>query len=144
MALTIGELGKATGTKVETIRYYERIGLLPRPGRTAGNYRAYTATERDRLSFIRRARALGFPLDQVRDLLDLADRRDQSCATVDGLARAHLSDVERKIADLEALRRELTNLLSQCSCGTIAECRIIDSLAPASALSGSGSSAPRA
>lgn len=133
MALTIGELGKATGTKVETIRYYERIGLLAKPERTGGNYRAYSRAELDRLSFIRRARALGFPLDQVRDLIDLADRRDQSCATVDMLATAHLGEVDRKIADLQALRRELSNLLAQCSRGTIADCRIIDSLAPATA-----------
>ncbi|MDF7774550.1 helix-turn-helix domain-containing protein [Sphingomonas sp. AOB5] len=128
MAHTIGELGRLTGTNVETIRYYERIGLLPKPDRTAGNYRAYSAAEAGRLSFIRRARDLGFPLGQVRALLDLADRRDQSCATVDALARAHLADVQRKIADLQALGEELSRLLSQCSRGTIADCRIVEAL----------------
>jgi DNA-binding transcriptional MerR regulator len=130
VALTIGELGRATGTHVETIRYYERIGLLARPERTAGNYRAYGRAALERLSFVRRARELGFPLDQVRALLDLSDRRDQPCATVDALARTHLIDVERKIADLEALREQLSALLEQCRHGTIADCRILEALAP--------------
>ena len=130
MALTIGDLAKATTTKVETIRYYERIGLLPAPDRTAGNYRAYSEAELGRLSFIRRARDLGFPLDQVRALLELADRRDQPCETVDELARAHLVEVERKIADLQALGRELSEMISNCGHGTIGECRIIEALAP--------------
>lgn len=130
MALTIGELGKATTTKVETIRYYERIGLLPKPDRTISNYRAYSRPELDRLSFIRRARDLGFTLHRVRDLLALADRREQSCATVDALATAHLAEVERKIADLQALQLELGNLLAQCRRGVIANCRIIEALGP--------------
>ncbi len=73
--MTIGDLGKATNTKVETVRYYERIGLLPKPPRSGGNYRTYGATELGRLSFIRRARDLGFSLDQVRALLGLSDDR---------------------------------------------------------------------
>lgn len=131
MALTIGELGKATDTKVETVRYYERIGLLPKPARTAGNYRAYGAAELGRLSFIRRARDLGFPLDQVRALLDLSDDRARDCATVDALASEHLREVDRKIADLTALRRELGALLASCKGGTVAQCRILDALGPA-------------
>ncbi|GGO91703.1 MerR family transcriptional regulator [Stakelama pacifica] len=130
MALTIGELGKTTDTKVETIRYYERIGLLPKPPRTGGNYRAYGAAELGRLSFIRRARDLGFPLDQVRALLSLSDDRGRDCATVDALARDHLTEVERKIADLTALRRELAALITSCGGGTVADCRIIEALAP--------------
>jgi len=132
MAFTIGELGKATGTKVETVRYYERIGLLPKPPRTAGNYRSYGQEQMDRLSFIRRARDLGFSLDQVRALLDLSDHRERDCATVDGLARQHLGAVERKIADLTALQRELTALIRSCKGGSVADCRIIDALGPAS------------
>ena len=130
MAFTIGELGKATGTKVETIRYYERIDLLPKPDRTAGNYRAYARVDLERLYFKRRARDLGFPHEQVRALLDLAYRRDQHSENVDELVEAHLADVARKITDLEALQRELGNLLSQCGRGTIAECRIIEALGP--------------
>lgn len=129
--LTIGDLAKATGTKVETIRYYERIGLLPAPARTAGNYRAYAAGHLGRLSFIRRARDLGFSLDQVRELLALAGQRQRSCEKVDAIAREHLAEVERKIADLAALRRELSDIIGQCRQGTVAECRIIEALAPA-------------
>ncbi|WP_207827185.1 MerR family transcriptional regulator [Brevundimonas pondensis] len=133
MTLSIGELGRRAGAKVETIRYYERIGLLPAPARTEGNYRAYGEAALNRMSFIRRARDLGFSIEQVRDLLALSDRRDQSCATVDELTRAHLAEVERKIADLEALRRELSALLSQCRQGTISTCLIIEALAPTKA-----------
>ncbi len=128
--LQIGDLARATNTKVETIRYYEQIGLLPAPARTSGNFRAYSAKHLGRLSFIRRARDLGFTLDQVRDLLSLSDQKRQSCEAVDLIARQHLADVDRKIADLTALRDELSTLIEQCSCGTIADCRIIDALAP--------------
>lgn len=128
--LAIGELGRMTGTKVETIRYYERIGLLAEPGRTAGNYRAYTSEHLNRLSFIRRSRDLGFSLDQVRALLDLSDDRDRPCEAVDAIAKEHLNAVDRKIADLRALRRELSSLLEQCRCGTVADCRIIEALSP--------------
>jgi Cu(I)-responsive transcriptional regulator len=128
--LTIGKLASATATKVETVRYYERIGLLGTPGRSEGNYRLYDAPALARLSFIRRARDLGFSLDQVRNLLDLSDDRSRPCGAVDELAREHLDAVDRKIADLTALRRELGRLIDQCSHGTIADCRIIDALAP--------------
>jgi Cu(I)-responsive transcriptional regulator len=125
---TIGQLGKATGTKVETIRFYEKTGMLPAPARTEGNYRLYARAQLDRLTFIRRARDLGFSLDQVRELLHMADDREQSCTTVDAIASAHRADVERKIRDLGALKVELDRLIEQCSCGTIAECRIIEAL----------------
>lgn len=128
--LAIGELGRLTDTKVETIRYYERIGLLAAPARTAGNYRAYGPEHLNLLSFIRRSRDLGFALDQVRALLDLSDDRDRPCEAVDAIAKEHLAAVDRKIADLHALRRELASMVDQCRCGTIAECRIIDALSP--------------
>lgn len=128
--LQIGDLAKATSTKVETIRYYERIGLLPAPARTSGNFRAYSANHLARLSFIRRARDLGFTLDQVRELLSLSDQKRRSCQAVDGIARQHLADVKRKIDDLASLRDELASLIKQCRCGTIADCRIIEALAP--------------
>lgn len=128
--LAIGELGRLTDTKVETIRYYERIGLLAPPARTAGNYRAYGPEHLNRLSFIRRSRDLGFSLDQVRALLDLSDDRDRSCEAIDTIAKAHLAEVDRKIADLRALRRELGSMIDQCRCGTVAECRIIEALSP--------------
>lgn len=127
----IGELAKATGTKVETIRYYERIGLLAAPDRTAGNYRSYSGDDLARLSFIRRARELGFTLDQVRALLGLSGKHDSACGAVDVIAREHLETVERKIADLEALRTELRDLIGRCKHGSIADCRIIAALSPA-------------
>ena len=134
IGMTIGPLAKATGTVVETIRYYERIGLLPKVARTAGNYRSYGDAEVARLSFIRRARDLGFGLDQVRTLLSLADDRGRPCREVDALARHHLDAVDRKIADLTALRSELSSLIAQCGRGTVADCRILEALAPASAI----------
>ena len=127
---SIGALAEATDTKVETVRYYERIGLLPEPGRTSGNYRAYSADHLGRLSFIRRTRDLGFTLDQIRALLGLADHKDDDCCSVDTMARDHLTDIDRKIADLKALRRVLNDLLGQCKQGTIADCRIIGALSP--------------
>ncbi|MBX9865121.1 MAG: helix-turn-helix domain-containing protein [Hyphomicrobium sp.] len=128
--LTIGDLSKATSTKVETIRYYERIGLLAPPARTAGNYRAYGDTELGRLSFIRRARDLGFGIDQIRALLSLSEKKKRSCKAIDAIARQHLADVDSKLADLMALRSELDSIIRQCGCGTIANCRIIEALAP--------------
>lgn len=128
--LTIGHLARETATKVETIRFYEKTGLLPAPARTNGNYRAYSTSHLKRLSFIRRARDLGFSIDQIRALLGLADHRDQSCEAVDAIARQHLEAVERKIGDLEALRRELDRMIGQCRHGTVAECRILETLSP--------------
>lgn len=128
--LTIGHLARKTGTKVETIRFYEKSGLLPAPGRTDGNYRAYERTHLERLSFIRRARDLGFSLDQIRQLLSLADDRNQPCAAVDAIASEHRREVERKIRDLQSLKAELDSIVDQCGFGTVAECRIIESLSP--------------
>lgn len=128
--LTIGEMARATHTKIETIRYYERVGLLPAPARTRGNYRSYSQQQLGRLSFIRRARRLGFSLPQIRALLGLSDQRRRSCDAVDVIAREHLAEVDRKIADLSDLRRELNSIISRCGRGTIAECRIIEALSP--------------
>jgi Cu(I)-responsive transcriptional regulator len=128
--LTIGKIAGATGTKVETVRYYERIGLLPLPRRTRGNYRSYDADHLNRLAFIRRSRDLGFTIEQIKELLDLADQNERSCSAVDAIARQHLGEVERKIADLERLAQELRQLSEQCRGGTIAECRILDALSP--------------
>ena len=130
-AVNIGELARATDTKPETIRYYEQIGLLPEPPRTAGNYRDYAEEHVSRLTFTRRARELGFSIEQIRALLTLADDREQSCDSVDAIARAHLGEVKRKLADLASLRRELELIIGQCRHGTIAECRVIEALVPA-------------
>jgi Cu(I)-responsive transcriptional regulator len=128
--MNIGDLAKAAATKAETIRYYERIGLMPIPPRTAGNYRDYTSVHVSRLTFTRRARDLGFSIEQIRALLTLADDKGQSCEAVDVIAREHLAEVKRKLADLAALRRELDSLIGQCRHGTVAECRILEALAP--------------
>ncbi len=128
--LMIGQLARQTGTKVETIRFYEKNGLLPAPSRTDGNYRAYEPGHLSRLSFIRRARELGFSLDQIREFLKLADDRSQSCAAVDAIAREHRKEVERKIEDLTALKSELDRMIDHCGCGLVADCRIIESLSP--------------
>lgn len=127
---SIGDLARATDTTVGTIRYYERAALLGAPSRTPGNYRSYERRHLERLSFIRRARELGFSMDRVAALLGLADDEGRSCEAVDEIAREHLVEVARKITDLEALRRELTSLLGQCRRGTIAECKIVEALAP--------------
>jgi Cu(I)-responsive transcriptional regulator len=127
--LKIGDLSRATGTKVVTIRYYEKIGLLPPPGRSPGNYRAYNTTALERLRFIRRCRSLGFSLDQVRELLDLAADVARPCAEVDAITATHLGEVERKIADLKALAAELRQISQTCTGGgTISNCRILDAM----------------
>ena len=128
--MKIGELAAATRTKVETVRYYEKIALLPPPARTVGNYRSYGDDHLARLSFIRRARYLGFSLEAVRELLTLADDKRQSCEAVDGIARTHLAEIDRKIADLAALHAELDRVIRSCSHGTVADCKIIDTLGP--------------
>jgi DNA-binding transcriptional MerR regulator len=128
--LTIGQLGRATGTKIETIRYYEKIGLLPAPCRTAGNYRSYADEHLQRLGFIRRARELGFSIGDVRELMMLAAHREDPCGGVDQIAARHLETTERKIAALTRLRRELLDTLASCKGGRIAECRVIQALSP--------------
>ncbi len=128
--MKIGELARMTATKVETVRYYEQIGLLPVPARTASNYRAYDDDHLARLSFVRRARDLGFTLDAVRELLALADDRGRSCEAVDDIATAHRTEIDRKISDLTALRGELDRLLSGCRQNIVADCKIIGTLAP--------------
>ncbi len=126
--LSIGKLGQATRVKVPTIRYYEQIGLLPEPDRSAGNQRLYPQAALDRLAFIRHARELGFPLDAIRDLLGLSDRPDQSCAAADAIARVQLDAVRDRIARLRALEAELQRMLAQCASGTISDCRVIEVL----------------
>ncbi|MEO8098513.1 MAG: helix-turn-helix domain-containing protein [Acidobacteriota bacterium] len=130
-SLSIGDLAKATGVKVVTIRYYEQAGLIPPPLRTEGNYRAYTADDVRRLQFVRRLRALGFTLDQIRDLLLLSSEKNQACNAVDRMTKRHLKEVQQKLHDLQLLASELERL-SQCcqGKGRIAECRIIEALAP--------------
>jgi DNA-binding transcriptional MerR regulator len=127
-AFSIGDLAGQTGTKVETIRYYEKAGLMPPAARTAGNHRAYTQAHVDRLAFIRHGRELGFPLESVRTLLAMADDPTQSCAEVDAIARRHLASVRSRISRLQALEAELSRMVLECGCGRVADCHVIEVL----------------
>lgn len=126
--LTIGRVSAATGCKVQTIRYYEQIGLLRAPLRSAGNQRLYGDADIRRLVFIRHAREFGFSLQAIRDLLRLADKPNLSCAAADEIAQAQLQEVERRIARLQALRGELERMIEQCRGGRIADCHVIEVL----------------
>ncbi len=126
--IPIGELAKRTGCKVETIRYYERIGLVPEPPRSDGGHRHYDEAAVKRLNFILRARRLGFSLDAVRMLLGLADGHGRSCAEVEHVAAGHLDDVRAKLADLQTLEGVLADLVERCRGGTVPDCPLIESL----------------
>ena len=124
----IGALSRATDCKVETIRYYEKIGLMPEPARSDGNQRRYTERHRERLHFIRHARALGFSIDAIRELLDLSDQENRDCAAVDALARRHRDAVDDRIQALTALRDELDRMIRRCAGGDVAHCGVIEVL----------------
>ncbi len=126
--MKIGELSRATGTNIETIRYYERIGLLPEPHRTAANYRSYGDAHRSRLAFVRHSRDLGFTIEEIRSLLDLSDDPGRDCSEADRIASRHLAQVEDKIAQLTLLRDELARIVGRCRGGVAAECRVIEAL----------------
>ena len=128
VGLTIGDLSRETGCKVQTIRYYEKIGLMPEPERTAGNQRRYNIGHRDRLAFIRHGRQLGFPLEAIRELLSLADHPEKPCDEADTIARRQLKQVEQRLVRLEALRIELNRMIRECSGGQTADCRVLEVL----------------
>jgi DNA-binding transcriptional MerR regulator len=128
-AVSIGILARKTGVKVPTIRYYESIGLLAPPPRTRSNRRLYDRDAAKRLRFIRHARELGFEVDAIRQLLQLADRPEQPCERVDAIALRQVADIDRKIANLVAMRSEINRMLDECQRGRIGECRILDGLA---------------
>ncbi len=127
--LSIGAAARASGVKVPTIRFYEEAGLLPPLPRTDGNRRLYDTAQVQRLAFIRHARELGFDLDAIRALLQLQGHPDQSCAEVDAIARARLTEVRRRIAALKALEAELDLMVRACDHGRIGDCRVIETLA---------------
>ena len=126
-AIQIGELSRRTGCNIETIRYYERIGLLPTPSRR-GRFRSYAREDVARLSFVRRARELGFTLDDVRALLGLANGGESRCADVRDLAASHLKDVRERIADLERMERVLADSVRACDAGLEPGCPLLDAL----------------
>jgi MerR family mercuric resistance operon transcriptional regulator len=124
----IGKLAERTRVNIETIRYYERVGLLPPPPRTEGRHRAYDEGHVQRLSFIRRSRELGFSLDDVRTLLQLAGTGNTSCCATKELTLRHLVDVRSKIASLKKLERALKNMTDACEPSRQLSCPIIDAL----------------
>lgn len=123
-----GELAERAGCNPETVRYYEKIGLLPEPPRTPGGHRAYYATHERRLRFVLRARELDFSLDEIRELLRLAEERERPCAEALTVAAAHLADVRSKIADLKRMERVLEDVVAQCGDGTLPKCPFIETL----------------
>lgn len=125
---TIGHVSEVTGCNIETIRYYERIGLLPNPPRSDGGFRLYGDEHIKRLNFIRRSRKLGFHLDEVRGLLSLVDTNTHTCAQVKSITVNHLHEIEQKIADLTKLKKVLTDMASQCEGEKVPLCPIIDAL----------------
>jgi MerR family mercuric resistance operon transcriptional regulator len=130
--IQIGELSKRTGCNIETIRFYERIALLPTPARSAGRYRVYDTADIRRLAFIRRARQLGFTVDAVRALLALSETDGQSaCAEVSELAAGHLAVVRAKISDLQAMERVLADAVRRCASGELPGCPVIEALSAA-------------
>jgi Cd(II)/Pb(II)-responsive transcriptional regulator len=129
MQMKIGQLAAATGTQVETIRYYEREGLLPIPARTQGNYRSYDQSHMQRLGFIRHCRCLDMTLDEIRVLLHYKDAPAESCGEVDQLLDQHIGHVVSRIKELKALEKELRALRANCSANqSAADCGILDEL----------------
>lgn len=126
-ALTIGRLSKAADVKVPTIRFYEQIGLMPEPDRTESDRRVYGEAAVRRLRFIRHARQLGFEIKDILALLGLADRPDTPCDDADRIAKAHLTMIDDKIAQLTRLRDELARTVG-CAAGTARDCRVIEVL----------------
>jgi len=126
--MKIGEAAAASGCHFETIRYYERIGLLPHPARTDTGYRDYTTAQVERLRFITRGRELGFSLDEIRSLLRLTEDQDLSCGEVDQLARKHLAEIEQRVRELKRMARELEHTIAGCAGGQRAQCTILGAL----------------
>ncbi|WP_172623777.1 helix-turn-helix domain-containing protein [Octadecabacter sp. SW4] len=123
-----GELAGVTGCNLETIRYYEKIGIMPDPPRSVKGYRSYDDTHVKRLKFVMRSRDLGFTLEEVRGLLGLVDDQSRTCAEVQIIAEDHLSDVQAKIADLQRIERVLSETVARCTGDAAPECAVIDAL----------------
>jgi MerR family mercuric resistance operon transcriptional regulator len=128
--LTIGRVARSAGLAIDTVRYYEREGLLQKPARTAAGYRQYPEEAVARLRFIRQAKDLGFTLSEIRELLALKVAPGKSCADVRARAEAKIADVNCRIAHLEHIRRALSRLSAECSSrGPTSECPILEALA---------------
>jgi DNA-binding transcriptional MerR regulator len=129
LTLTIGQLSQRSAVKVPTIRYYEKIGIMPEAPRNEGNQRRYGEKHLERLQFIRHARDLGFDMDSIRALLDMSSTPQASCHAADSIARAHLNAIQERIDQLTLLQRELERMVDECSHGNICDCRVIEILA---------------
>ncbi|WP_386630458.1 MerR family transcriptional regulator [Sulfitobacter geojensis] len=127
-ALRRVDLARATGCNLETIRYYETVGIMPDPHRTAKGYRSYDDIHVKRLKFVMRSRDLGFSLEEIRGLLGLVDDRSQTCAQVQTVAETHLEDVQAKIADLTRIERVLSETVARCTGDATPECAVINAL----------------
>jgi len=127
--LTIGDLSKATGVKVPTIRYYEQMGLLSHAERSEGNQRRYSSGERERLAFIRHARDLGLTIDAIRELIDLSQHPERPCHDADRIAAEQLVTVRQKIARLQKLEAELERITTHCHSNQVRDCYVIRALA---------------
>jgi MerR family mercuric resistance operon transcriptional regulator len=123
-----GELAKRTGCNAETIRYYEKIDLMPEPRRSASGYRQYDETHEQRLRFVMRGRELGFVIEDLKSLLSLVDRNAVSCGEVEKLAKVHLRSVRERIDDLKQMERVLNDTVRSCSGKDVPECALIDTL----------------
>jgi DNA-binding transcriptional MerR regulator len=126
--MQIGDLSRQAGVNIETIRYYERIGVLPKPARQSNGRRTYSTVDAERLGFIRQARDLGFDLPSVRVLLALQEQPEASCEDASRIAQGQLEEVERRIARLLSLRDELARMVGECRQGRVSECRVIEAL----------------
>ncbi len=124
----IGDLSRRTGVNIETIRYYERVGVLPPPPRTDGGHRVYGIEHIKQLNFVRRCRELGFQLASIKEMLGMVDGGNVTCEQVKAISKNHLEDVRSKIADLKKMERTLSRTVSQCAGGQGSDCPIIDSL----------------
>jgi len=126
--MLIGELATRSGTLVETIRYYERVGMMPAPPRSASGYRQYRPEHLQRLLFLRRCRDLGFSIQEISSLLELAEQREEPCTKIARVATHHLDAVQAKLTDLKRLHRALRSLIESCSGGPVSECKILEAL----------------
>jgi MerR family mercuric resistance operon transcriptional regulator len=126
--LTSGQLAKAAGVNLETVRYYENIKLMPPPPRTEGGHRAYGNAHVQRLTFIRRSRELGFSIEEIRALLALSGPHKGSCAEVKDIAAKHLTEVQAKLADLAKLEAILAQTIARCTGAAAAPCPVLDML----------------
>lgn len=127
-SITIGALSEITGVNIETIRYYEKIGLLPVPRRSEGRHRLYDRDLTQRLQFVRRSRELGFSIDEIKALLRLVDQGGLGCREAKGITERHLADIRGKISDLKRLERVLGRLAAACGANELPQCPLLETL----------------